>query len=172
MFPTLRERGPVALIGLSSAVPSPPFMATGCIAGTQLERLEALLRETGERGKFRVLLVHQTPALGVDKYRKRLTNAVALREVLAHTGVELVLHGHTHRPVWAAVDTPRGPVPAIGPSSASALTRNPERLARYHLYRVERQDGGWSLEVEVRAYNRADECFNKEMERTFQIAGS
>ncbi len=101
-FPSLRVRGPVALLGLSSAVPSPPFMATGRVQPAQLTRLEALLGETAARGLFRVLLVHQTPAPGVDKYRKRLTNAAALREVLARKGVELVLHGHTHRPVWAA----------------------------------------------------------------------
>ncbi len=170
-FPSLRVRGPVALLGLSSAVPSPPFMATGRVQPAQLTRLEALLGETAARGLFRVLLVHQTPAPGVDKYRKRLTNAAALREVLARKGVELVLHGHTHRPVWAAVDTPGGPVPAIAPSSASALTRNRKRLARYHLYRVKRHDGGWSLDVEVRTYDSATQGFHREAERTFQIAG-
>ena len=172
VFPSLRVRGPVALLGLSAAVPSPPFMATGRVHSTQLKRLETLLAETGARGLFRVLLVHQTPAPGVDKYRKRLTNAAALRRVLAREGVELVLHGHTHRPVWAAVDTPRGPVPAIGPSSASALTRNRKRLARYHLYRVKRHDGGWSLDVEVRTYDAAGKCFHKEREQAFHIAGS
>jgi len=145
-------------------------MATGRIDPGQLERLEALLVETAARGLFRVLLVHQTPALGVDKYRKRLVNGAALREVLADKGVELLLHGHSHRPVWAAVDTPQGPVPAISPPSASALTRSLERLARYHLYRVGPQERGWSLEVEVRAYNHDDKGFHREMERTFQIA--
>lgn len=172
MFPSLRVRGPVAIIGLSSAVPSPVFMATGRIGPTQLERLETLLEETAARGLFRVLLVHQTPAPGVDKYRKRLTNGAALREVLADKGVELVLHGHSHRSIWAAVDTPRGPVPAISPPSASALTRSRKRLARYHLYRVSPHESGWSLEVEVRAYDPGDKGFHKEMERTFQIAGS
>ena len=172
VFPSLRVRGPIAFIGLSSAVPSPPFMATGRVHPGQLRRLAALLGDTGARGLFRVLLVHQTPAPGVDKHRKRLTNAAALRDVLADKGVELVLHGHTHRPVWAAVDSPRGPVPAIGPSSASALTRNRKRLARYHLYRVRRHDGGWSLDVEVRAYNAETKAFHKETERTFQIASS
>lgn len=172
MFPSLRVRGPVAIIGLSSAVPSPVFMATGRIGPTQLERLETLLEETAARGLFRVLLVHQTPALGVDKFRKRLINGAALRKVLADKGVELVLHGHTHRPVWAAVDTPQGPVPAIGPPSASARTRNRERRARYHLYRLNLHDSGWSLDVEVRAYDNDDKGFHKETERTFQIASS
>ena len=38
-IPTLRRRGPVALIGLSSAVPTPPFMATGTLGRAQLEAL-------------------------------------------------------------------------------------------------------------------------------------
>ena len=38
-FPFLRRRGPLALIGLSSAVPTAPFMATGRLGGEQLARL-------------------------------------------------------------------------------------------------------------------------------------
>lgn len=172
MFPSLRVRGPVAFIGLSSAISTPVFMATGRVDPAQLERLETLLTETAARGLFRVLLMHQTPALGVDKFRKRLTNGAALREVLADKGIELLLHGHTHRPVWTVVDTPLGPVPAIGPPSASALTHNRERRARYHLYRLESNDSGWSLDVEVRAYDNHDKGFHEEAERTFQIASN
>ncbi len=38
-FPFLRRRGPLALIGLSSAVPTAPLMATGRLGADQLQRL-------------------------------------------------------------------------------------------------------------------------------------
>ena len=38
-FPFLRRRGPLALIGLSTAVPTPPFMATGRLGAGQIARL-------------------------------------------------------------------------------------------------------------------------------------
>ena len=43
-FPSLRIRGDIAFIGLSSACPKPPLMATGTIGKEQLSRLPALLR--------------------------------------------------------------------------------------------------------------------------------
>src|SRR5262249_51003066 len=42
-FPFVRRRGPLALIGLSSAVPTAPFMATGTLGRGQLEALERIL---------------------------------------------------------------------------------------------------------------------------------
>ena len=42
-FPFLRRRGPLALIGLSSAVPTAPFMATGRLGAEQLARSRELL---------------------------------------------------------------------------------------------------------------------------------
>src|SRR5205085_6150088 len=57
-FPFVRRRGPLALIGLSSALPTGPFMATGCLGSEQLGRLEALLDELGQDDLFRVVLVH------------------------------------------------------------------------------------------------------------------
>src|SRR5580700_8429318 len=42
-FPFLRRRGPLALIGVSSAVPTPPLMATGWLGRVQLDALERIL---------------------------------------------------------------------------------------------------------------------------------
>src|SRR6201997_3539628 len=57
-FPFLRRRGPLALIGLSSAVPTAPFMATGTLGSAQLETLEKILISLSADDAFRVLLVH------------------------------------------------------------------------------------------------------------------
>ena len=57
-FPTLRVRGPVAFIGLSSACASPPLMATGRVGRRQRVAFAELLTETAARGLFRVSLLY------------------------------------------------------------------------------------------------------------------
>src|SRR5579864_8476358 len=54
-FPVLRRRGPVALIGVSSAVPTPPLMATGWLGKKQMEALERLLAALAGEPLFRIL---------------------------------------------------------------------------------------------------------------------
>ena len=49
-FPYLRRRGPLALIGLSSAVPTAWFMATGRLGDAQLARLGEMLGALARRG--------------------------------------------------------------------------------------------------------------------------
>jgi Calcineurin-like phosphoesterase len=43
LFPSVRLRRPAALIGLTSACPSAPFLATGSLGPTQLKRLDEIL---------------------------------------------------------------------------------------------------------------------------------
>jgi 3',5'-cyclic AMP phosphodiesterase CpdA len=50
VFPTLRRRGPVALVGLSSGVPKPPLFATGTLGDTQIAKAERLLADLGREG--------------------------------------------------------------------------------------------------------------------------
>ena len=51
-FPFMRRRGPLALIGLSTAVPTAPLMATGRLGHAQLARLGELLAATAKRKFF------------------------------------------------------------------------------------------------------------------------
>jgi 3',5'-cyclic AMP phosphodiesterase CpdA len=152
VFPSLRVRGPVALIGLSSARPSAPLLATGRLGRGQLERLEALLRQTRERGLFRVVLLHHPPVPGEERWRKRLTDAARLCAVIARQGAELVLHGHRHRSVQSRIEIPGTHVPVFGIPSASAIGYLTGRVAQYHVYRVEATPAAWQLELEVRGY--------------------
>ena len=50
VFPTLRRRGPVALVGLSSGVPKPPLFATGTLGEAQIAKAEKLLADLGREG--------------------------------------------------------------------------------------------------------------------------
>ncbi len=159
LFPALRERGPLALIGLSSASPTPPFFATGRLGVAQLAALERLLQETGARGRIRVLLIHHPPMKHAIGWRKRLTDGDALCGIIAKHGVEMVLHGHTHRSVMDKLQTDSGEAPVIGVPSASGIGLKPGKRAQYHLYHF--YDGPWGrrLRISVRGYDVEEERF-------------
>jgi 3',5'-cyclic AMP phosphodiesterase CpdA len=159
LFPAVRTRGPVAFIGLSSARPSPVFFATGTLGRRQLERLAEALRDSGRRGLFRVVLLHHPVVAGTVRWRKRLTDAAALRAVLACQGAELVLHGHAHRSSVKFLDAGPRPIPIVGVPSASAATVDAERGARYHLYGVRCGAAGWDVTLEARRYKPELACF-------------
>ena len=138
-FPFLRRRGPLALIGVSSAVPTPPLMATGRLGRAQLDALERILAQLSAEDAFRVLLVHHP--LHSGSRVKRLTDSRKLRALLQQYGVELVLHGHDHIHSTMWFEGPSGKIPAIGVPSASALARRHYPGAAYNLFSIER-DGG------------------------------
>ncbi len=151
-FPCLRRRGGIVLISLSSGVPTAPLLATGRLGAHQLGRLEALLGELRDAGLFRVVLVHHPPAAHTVGWRKSLTDAAALRDVLARQGADLVLHGHAHITAAAFLGAAGGGALAIGAPSTSLLHHEADRCARYHVYRIARERTGWRLRVAVRAY--------------------
>ena len=150
VFPSLRRRGPVALVGLSSGVPKPPLLATGTLGDAQIAKAERLLADLGREGLCRVVLIHHPP-LTSESHFKRLTDAAAFQAMIRRVGCELVLHGHNHRSEVARIAGPAGPVPVIGVTSASAAPASKYGRARYHLIRIEREGGGWRFAVDLRA---------------------
>lgn len=169
IFPSLRVRGPIAFIGLSSAVPAPPFLATGRLGKTQLERLKVLLKQTGEQGLFRVVFLHHPPVPGQEKWRKRLTDDRSLCEVLDEYGAELVLHGHMHRSIDNQIEIPGGHIPVFGIPSASAIGELSGRASQYFRYQVEEKNHEWQLDVLVRSYNYSEHSFKPERQLTLTI---
>jgi 3',5'-cyclic AMP phosphodiesterase CpdA len=153
-FPTLRRRGPVALVGLNSGVPKPPFVATGTLGDAQIAAAEKMLVELGREGLCRVVLIHHPP-LTTEKRFKRLTDAAAFQAMIRRVGCEIVLHGHNHRSEVARIAGPpgsrTGAVPVVGVTSASAAPESKYGRARYHLIGIEAQGGGWRLSVQLRA---------------------
>jgi 3',5'-cyclic AMP phosphodiesterase CpdA len=160
-FPFLRRRGPLALIGVSSAVPTAPLMATGWLGPLQMEALDRLLAQLATEQVFRVLLIHH-PLRSASR-AKRLTDADALLALLKRHGVELVLHGHdhVHSTIW--VDGPKGAIPAIGVPSASALAHGHYPAAAYNLFAIDRDGDAWRCEQTVRGLD--DNLGVKELRR-------
>jgi 3',5'-cyclic AMP phosphodiesterase CpdA len=168
VFPSLRVRGPLALIGLSSACPTAPFFATGSLGQAQLQRLDQLLVETEDQGLIRTLLIHHPPMTHTVAWRKRLTDSLALRQVLMQRGVELVLHGHAHRFALEYLETSFGKVPVIGVPSASCIGRKLGHRAQFNLYHCNPSANGWNLEISIWSYVPARDCFVHE--RTHTVA--
>jgi 3',5'-cyclic AMP phosphodiesterase CpdA len=170
-FPTLRRRGPVALVGLSSGVPKPPFFATGTLGEAQIAKAERLLANLEREDLCRVVLIHHPPLTTESRF-KRLTDAAAFQAMIRRVGCEIVLHGHNHRSEVARIAGPEGPVPVIGVTSASAAPGSKYGRARYHLIHIEREDRGWQLEVEVRALRADGAGCEPDGALTFHTSGS
>jgi 3',5'-cyclic AMP phosphodiesterase CpdA len=165
LYPSLRVRGPAALIGLSSARPSAPFMAVGSLGHEQLTRLEKLLVHTAHRGLLRIVLLHHPPVAGSILWRKRLTDTGPLARVLSRQGAELILHGHAHVSLTRELVAGDRRIPVLGVPSASDSGTHPQRAARYHLYRFARESGEWTLRLTVRVYSQRNERFLTAEER-------
>jgi 3',5'-cyclic AMP phosphodiesterase CpdA len=152
-FPFVQRRGPLALIGVSSAVPTPPLMATGWLGQSQFVALDRILAQLSAEQAFRVLLIHHP--LRSDSRAKRLTDSPQLLALLKRHGVELLLHGHDHIHSTMWFDGPNGSIPAIGVPSASALAHGRYPAAAYNLFSIERDGGAWRCEQTVRGINDA-----------------
>jgi len=153
-FPFLRRRDGVALIGLSSAVPTRLFSAAGLLGEAQLERAASLLEGTRREGLFRVALIHHPPVIGPGGARRALRDRAALCAVLKRCGAELVLHGHHHVSRLAALPGPAGPIPVIGAASASCGGGTQEP-GGWRLFTIEGGRTGWRLEQAARRYDPA-----------------
>jgi len=164
IFPSLRIRGCVAIIGVSTARPSALHLAVGSIGVQQLHNLATILDQTTRKHLYRVVLIHHPPAPGTVNWRKRLTDAADLQSLLKQYGAELVLHGHAHRSLHNSLPTPAGNIPVMGAPSISALDRTPERRARYYIYQITPGSQGYETSLEVRIYSPEDNRFIRENE--------
>jgi 3',5'-cyclic AMP phosphodiesterase CpdA len=136
-FPFVRVLGPVALVGVNSALPTPPAMAWGYVGKDQLERLAAVLDRLAAAGLFRLVLIHHPPLPAQASAARGLGDAPALEAVLRRHGAELVVHGHNHRNMLAWLEGKSGVCPVVGTPSASLARRHGrEPLARYNLLRI------------------------------------
>jgi 3',5'-cyclic AMP phosphodiesterase CpdA len=159
-FPFVRRRGPLALIGLSTSLPTPPLAATGRLHGDQLARLGGILDALADEERFRVVLIHHPPTEGANYFR-RLTDAEAVRAVLRKHGAELVLHGHHHEASVVRLHGPRGVIPCVGVPSASGAPGHKEDPAGYNLYAIEGQSDGWRCTVITRGFARGSDAISE-----------
>ena len=154
-YPYLRVRREVGIIGLSSAVPTGPLMATGRLGKIQLEAFAELLRETGAKGLARVVLIHHPPIAGITPPLRGLSDAGPFQRIVRNFGAEAILHGHTHQQAVRslpsrAARTVGGNVPVLGAPSAAAAARDRRYRAAYHLVRLDNEGDRWRIRARAR----------------------
>ena len=168
-FPYLRVRGPVAIIGLTTAVPTPPFFASGRLGGEQLRRLGRLLETAAQRGLYRIVVLHHSPhSMSV---RRGLSDADQLLSTLAGPGAELIIHGHGHRRMHAMLQAGARRIPVFGVPSASASYGNPAKSPGYNIYEVNQAPEGWRTRARSFILNGETQQFEQAMDRELVIQG-
>lgn len=136
-FPSIRRRGPLAIVGVSTAIPTRAFSAAGHVDGRQLVRLADDLVTLSREGLFRVVLIHHPLEVTRKQWNKRLENGGTVRTVLTTAGAELVLHGHMHVPSLTTIAGPKAPINVFAVPSASADPGRGKHPAGYALHRIE-----------------------------------
>jgi 3',5'-cyclic AMP phosphodiesterase CpdA len=163
-FPFVREIKPgIALVGLSSAVPSGVGFATGQLGPGQLAALDEILGALGRKGLCRILLLHHPPLGPLIRRRRGLRDEAAFRELIARHGAELVLSGHEHVFLVGSMPGPAQPVPVVVGPSAS-LVRGHAEAGGYLRLTIETAGAAPRISLQLRRF--VAERGGLEVERT------
>jgi 3',5'-cyclic AMP phosphodiesterase CpdA len=154
-FPYLRIRKGIALIGLSSGVPTAPFLASGRLGSTQRARFDALLARLARQNLPRVIMVHHPPNRGGGGAGRSLTDRREFEEIVSQHGADLVIHGHNHRMTISYIERNGARIPVVGVQSASATGGTRMHRAGYNLFRIESGDGGVKITARARGMSPA-----------------
>lgn len=136
-YPWYRRRGPVALIGLNSGVPTLPMLATGRLGREQIAKADILLDRARQEGLIRVVLIHHPPYIGGARRSRELVDAEAFEAMLARHGADLVIHGHNHTFSLAWRKGLGRDVPIVGVPSCSIGPLGRGEKASWHLFKIE-----------------------------------
>jgi 3',5'-cyclic AMP phosphodiesterase CpdA len=162
-FPFVKLRGPVAIIGLSSAVPRLPLVAAGKLGKKQLDAFAKILTHPEVQKRTPVVLLHHpahNPLSKVKSLLEGLHDAALLWTTLQELPRGLVLHGHLHRRVLRFLPTARGRVHAVGATSASLHHEDEAKMAGFNLYEVA-TDGSIAT-IEAHVFDPASDTFHVE----------
>jgi 3',5'-cyclic AMP phosphodiesterase CpdA len=152
LFPFVRQRRNIALIGVSSAVPQSLFRAGGRVGPDQLNRLVPILHDLRERGFYRAVLIHHPPVPGLTPRRRALDDDKQLKRIIEEHGADLILYGHNHRHGRSTLETRFGVTHIIGAPSATSPGHGVYDAAAWYLYKIRRQEGAWATSVTVRRW--------------------
>lgn len=146
--PYVRVRGPLAVIGVSSARATAPFLASGDFTSEEAARMGELLARAAGEGLCRVILIHHPPVRGAAPAHKRLYGIGNFQETVRRHGAELVLHGHTHLATLNWIGGRERQVPVIGVAAGGESHGGEKPLAQWNLIGI---DGGgpgdWRLSL-------------------------
>lgn len=150
LFPYIRRRGPIAIIGCSTSLATPPFSAMGYFGSRQARETANLLKIAGEEGLFRVVMIHHPPIRGAASRYKRMIGIRRFAAAISVGGAELVLHGHTHLNTHYTLKSKDRQVPVIGIASASQGPGGHKPPAAFNLFTISGGPDAWNLRWERR----------------------
>jgi 3',5'-cyclic AMP phosphodiesterase CpdA len=163
-FPFVRLRGPCAIIGLTTAVPRLPFVASGRIGAAQLEAFGKILDHPEVKKRTPVVLIHHplhNPSSKLKTLVEGLTDADELAAHLMRSTIAegLVLHGHLHRRQSKILAHDRSRVQVVGATSASLHHHDVDRMAGFNVYEIE-SDGRVAC-VDARVFDPENSSFGR-----------
>jgi 3',5'-cyclic AMP phosphodiesterase CpdA len=171
-FPYMRIRGRIALIGLCSAIPTGPFLASGSIGKTQAAKLRQMLEATAGAGFVRVVMIHHSPLKDATRLGRGLRDAISITRLLSEAGAELVIHGHNHLQSVEMLPRRNGPsIQIVGVASASAVPGTARHRAAYHLYTITIDAAGLSIELAARGLDASERIVELNRQSLLEIPG-
>ena len=115
------------------------------------------------RSRIPVVLAHHPvtdPRGGLRPYMRGLADVAELRAALDHSRDVLALHGHWHRIGHEKIAVAGGAtLHRLGATSASLLADDPEKMASYNVYKIDREGG--LARAHVRRWNATTERFEE-----------
>jgi 3',5'-cyclic AMP phosphodiesterase CpdA len=159
-FPVVKLRGPLAIIGMSSAVPRPPLVASGQLGTKQLEALERILAHDEVKRRTPIIALHHpihNPPSWLKTQVEGLVDASDLRDVVKDVKHGLLLHGHLHGRMQRHLETKAGSILAVGATSASLHHEDEHRMAGFNLYELD--DDGKLIDIEAHIFEPETETF-------------
>lgn len=148
LFPYLRIRDNVALIGVSTAHATPPFMASGVFDRRQARLLRMILKQAEDDGLFRIVMIHHPPVRGATQMHKRMLGIGRFGRVMQGHGAELVLHGHTHLETLYRLPGKNGHVPVVCVPSASEAPGGNRPASGYNMLTIGGGPGAWTCRLD------------------------
>jgi 3',5'-cyclic AMP phosphodiesterase CpdA len=152
LFPVVKLRGPVAVIGLCSAVPRLPFVAAGRLGKAQLEALARVLAHPEVVRRTPFVAIHHPPQNPHSKLKtmlEGLSDAALLWTSLRDLPAVVMLHGHLHRRVRREDQSGGLRAVTLGATSASLHHESQEKMAGFNLYEIDPHGLLGALEAHV-----------------------
>jgi len=132
-YPVLRRTRGVAVVGLSTATPSAPFLATGTVGRAQRAAAGRALAAAKAHGDFTLVALHHPLRPDASRpldHLRRLTDAPEVVDVLRGGGADLVVHGHNH--VYLRQTLPGADTPVVQVASGSRFAVG--HMAEFNVY--------------------------------------
>ncbi|MBL8583551.1 MAG: metallophosphoesterase [Rhizobiaceae bacterium] len=151
-FPYLRVRGKVALIGISTARATAPFMANGFFEDGQARRTAQLLDRASAEGLYRLIMIHHPPVRRAVPQHKRLLGIGRFQKLVLRHGADLVLHGHSHVPSLYWIAGRDGAIPVVGVAAGGQGLHGHHPPAQFNLLEIAGEPGAWRTRLSRRSY--------------------